>query len=156
MRSMLSVALYGHLCDHRWNGSLRTRNRHDRRDCLRDRPQRVGVARRLGTERHDRLLSTFSRGPTHRSRGHHRGGPFRCFAIFLLAIRLQKLIDHRGAVYDSILGALARLQLARAQVLSGDLDAARTDCQDLLALWKDADPDIPVLRQAKAEYERLK
>jgi pentatricopeptide repeat protein len=72
------------------------------------------------------------------------------------AREFQKLIDNRGAVFDSILGALARLQRARAQVLSGNLDAARTDYQDFLALWKDADADIPVLKQARAEYETLK
>jgi tetratricopeptide (TPR) repeat protein len=72
------------------------------------------------------------------------------------AREFQKLIDNRGAVFDSILGALARLQRARARVLSGDLDAARTDYQDFLALWKDADPDIQVLILAKAEYGKLK
>jgi tetratricopeptide (TPR) repeat protein len=72
------------------------------------------------------------------------------------AREFQKLIDNRGAVFDSILGVLARLQRARAQVLSGNLNAARTDYQDFLALWKDADPDIPVLQQAKLEYEKLK
>jgi len=72
------------------------------------------------------------------------------------AREFQKLIDNRGAVYDSVLGALVRLQRARARVLIGDLDAARTDYQDFLALWKDADPDVPVLRQAKSEYEKLK
>ncbi|MGE5362413.1 MAG: hypothetical protein ACM3NQ_25635, partial [Bacteroidales bacterium] len=72
------------------------------------------------------------------------------------AREFQKLVDNRGAVYDSILGALARLQRGRARVLAGDLDAARTDYQDFLALWKDADPDIPILRQANAEYEKLK
>jgi tetratricopeptide (TPR) repeat protein len=72
------------------------------------------------------------------------------------AREFQKLIDNPGAVYASILGALARLQRGRARVVSGDLDAARTDYQDFLALWKDADPDVPVLRQAKAEYEKIK
>ena len=67
----------------------------------------------------------------------------------------QKRIDNRGAVFDSILGALGRLQRAGAEALNGNLDAARTDYQDFLALWKDADPDIPVLQQAKVEYEKL-
>ena len=53
-------------------------------------------------------------------------------------------------------GALARLQLGRAQVMMGDKDAARKSYQDFLTLWKDADPDIPIYRQAKAEYARLR
>ena len=52
-------------------------------------------------------------------------------------------------------GALAHLQLGRAIAMSGDKTQAKTAYQDFLALWKDADPDIPVLKQAKAEYARL-
>jgi eukaryotic-like serine/threonine-protein kinase len=50
---------------------------------------------------------------------------------------------------------LARLGLARARVLSGNIHGARTAYQDFISLWKDADPDIPVLKQAKAEYAKL-
>jgi hypothetical protein len=51
---------------------------------------------------------------------------------------------------------VARLGLARAYVLEGDAAKARTAYQDFFALWKDADPDIPILQQAKAEYAKLK
>ena len=53
------------------------------------------------------------------------------------------------------IGALARLQLGRAYLLSGDPAKARAKYQDFLTLWKDADPDIPILKQAKAEYAKL-
>jgi cytochrome c-type biogenesis protein CcmH/NrfG len=52
-------------------------------------------------------------------------------------------------------GALARLGLARAYALQGDTAKARTAYQDFLTLWKDADPDIPILKEAKAEYSKL-
>jgi eukaryotic-like serine/threonine-protein kinase len=52
-------------------------------------------------------------------------------------------------------GALARLQIGRAYALQGDTAKARAAYQDFLALWKDADPDIPILKQAKAEYAKL-
>ncbi len=68
----------------------------------------------------------------------------------------QKIIDHPGIVVNSLIGALAHLQLARAQVMMGDKNAARKSYQDFLTLWKDADPDIPIYRQAKAEYAKLK
>ena len=67
----------------------------------------------------------------------------------------QKFIDHRGIVFNFPLGALAHLGLARAYTLSGDTTKARTAYQDFFALWKDADPDIPILKQAKAEYAKL-
>jgi eukaryotic-like serine/threonine-protein kinase len=56
---------------------------------------------------------------------------------------------------SSTLGSLARLGLARAIALSGDPAKSRSAYQDFLTLWKDADPDIPILKQAKAEYARL-
>jgi tetratricopeptide (TPR) repeat protein len=71
------------------------------------------------------------------------------------AVEFQKILDHRGVDPISPLYALARLGLARAYVLSGDKDKSRVAYQDFLALWKDADPDIPVLKQAKAEYPKL-
>ncbi len=67
----------------------------------------------------------------------------------------QKLLDHRGIVGADPIGALAHLQLAKAFVLSGDKIKAKAAYQDFLTLWKDADPDIPILRQAKAEYAKL-
>lgn len=68
----------------------------------------------------------------------------------------QKILDHRGRVTNGILGALAHLQLARAYALSSDTAKARIAYQDFLALWKDADPDASLLRQAVAEYSRLR
>jgi eukaryotic-like serine/threonine-protein kinase len=67
----------------------------------------------------------------------------------------QKILDHRGAVVGDPIGALAQLQLGRAYALSGDQTKAKIAYQDFLTLWKDADPDIPVLQQAKAEYAKL-
>ena len=71
------------------------------------------------------------------------------------AAEFQKFIDYRGLVVNFPLGALARLGLARAHKLQGDTAKARAAYQDFLALWKDADPDIPILKQAKAEYAKL-
>ena len=67
----------------------------------------------------------------------------------------QKFIDHRGLVVNFPWGALVRLGLARAYALQGDTAKASTAYQDFLTLWKDADPDIPILKQAKAEYAKL-
>jgi eukaryotic-like serine/threonine-protein kinase len=71
------------------------------------------------------------------------------------AEQFQNILDHRGLVQNSPLGALAHLQLARARKIGGDTAGARRDYQDFLALWKDADPDIPILKEAKAEYAKL-
>lgn len=68
---------------------------------------------------------------------------------------LQKILDHPGVVLNEPIGALARLQIGRAYVLSGDTAKAKAAYQDFLALWKDADPDIPLLREAKVEYAKL-
>ncbi len=72
------------------------------------------------------------------------------------AAEFQKFIDHRGVVVNFPWGALARLGLARAYAMQGDTAKARTAYQDFLTLWKDADPDVPVLREAKAEYAKLR
>ncbi len=72
------------------------------------------------------------------------------------AAEFQKFIDHRGVVLNFPWGALARLGLARACALQGDSAKAHAAYQDFLTLWKDADPDIPVLKEAKAEYAMLK
>ena len=71
------------------------------------------------------------------------------------AAEFQKILDHPGVVQNEPIGALAHLGLARAYVLSGDSAKARTEYQDFLTLWKDADPDIPILKQAKAAYAKL-
>jgi len=70
------------------------------------------------------------------------------------AAQFQKFLDYRGVVINFPLGALARLGLARAYSLSGDTAKARVVYQDFLSLWKNADPDIPILKQAKAEYAK--
>ena len=67
-----------------------------------------------------------------------------------------KILDHRSIVQNGPIGALARLGLARAYALQGDKDKARVAFRDFLTLWKDADPDIPILRQANAEYAKLR
>jgi eukaryotic-like serine/threonine-protein kinase len=72
------------------------------------------------------------------------------------ASEFQKVLDHRGIVLNSPVGALAYLGLARGQAASGDKAGARTAYQDFFALWKDADPDIPILIAAKSEYAKLK
>jgi tetratricopeptide (TPR) repeat protein len=72
------------------------------------------------------------------------------------AEEFQKFIDHRGLVANFPLGVLARLGLARSYVLQGNSEKALSAYQDFLALWKDADPDIPILKQAKAEYSKLR
>lgn len=71
------------------------------------------------------------------------------------AVEFQKILDHRGVVMNNPIGALAHLELGRAYVLSGDITKARAAYRDFLTLWKDADPDIPTLKQAKAEYAKL-
>jgi tetratricopeptide (TPR) repeat protein len=72
------------------------------------------------------------------------------------AAEFQKILDHSGIVWNCWTGALAHLGLARACVLQGDTAKAKAAYQDFLTLWKDADPDIPVLIAAKAEYAKLK
>jgi eukaryotic-like serine/threonine-protein kinase len=81
------------------------------------------------------------------------------------AAEFQKILDHSGIVWNCWTGALARLGVARANALQAkssqgaDADAARVRAlaayKDFLALWKDADPDIPILKEAKAEYAKL-
>jgi eukaryotic-like serine/threonine-protein kinase len=72
------------------------------------------------------------------------------------AAEFHKILDHRSIVLNEPIGALALLQLARAYVLSGDTAKARNAYLDFLTLWKDADPDIPILLAVRAEYAKLK
>jgi DNA-binding winged helix-turn-helix (wHTH) protein/Flp pilus assembly protein TadD len=72
------------------------------------------------------------------------------------AAEFKKLLDHPGIVQNDILGALSRLQLARAKAMMGDKDGARNRYKDFLSLWKDADPDIPIFEEAGAEYTKLR
>jgi hypothetical protein len=71
------------------------------------------------------------------------------------AAEFQKILDHPGVVGTDPIGALAHLQLGRAFALAGDKVRAKTAYQDFLTLWKDADADLPYLKQAKAEYANL-
>ena len=71
------------------------------------------------------------------------------------AIEFQKIRDHNGIVVNDPIGALARLQLGRAYAQSGDKLKARSAYQNFLTLWKDADSNIPILKQAKAEFASL-
>ncbi len=71
------------------------------------------------------------------------------------ADEFQRILDHRGGVGVGLAYPLAQLNLARAYVLQGDKTKARTIYQDFFARWKEADADIPVLKEAKAEYAKL-
>ena len=91
------------------------------------------------------LYPVYVRGESHLAQ--HQGAQ--------AATEFQKILDHPGLVFADPVGAVAHLQLGRALALSGDKTKAKTAYQDFLTLWKDADPDIPILKQAKAEYARL-
>ena len=71
------------------------------------------------------------------------------------AEQFKKIIEHPGVIVNFPLGSLAHLQLARALARSGDSAGGRREYQDFFALWKDADPDIPILKAARAEYAKL-
>jgi hypothetical protein len=72
------------------------------------------------------------------------------------AAEFQKILDHPGIVLQNPMGALARLQLARAWATAGDAGKAKTSSEDLLRLWKDADPALLVVSEARSEYARLR
>jgi hypothetical protein len=91
------------------------------------------------------LYPAFLRGEAYLSE--HRGSE--------AAAEFQKILDHRAIVLNEPIGALAHLQIGRAYAMSGESTKARAAYQDFLTLWKDADPDIPILKQAKAEYAKL-
>jgi len=71
------------------------------------------------------------------------------------ATEFQKILDHPGIVLSDPIGAMAHLRLGQAYAIEGDTTKAKTAYQDFLTLWKDADPDIPIYKQAKAEYVKL-
>jgi hypothetical protein len=71
-------------------------------------------------------------------------------------VEFQKILDHKGIVQNYITGALAQLQLGRAQAKKGDTTAARKSYETFFATWKSADSDVPVLVEARAEYAKLK
>jgi predicted Zn-dependent protease len=99
----------------------------------------------LGDLYYGSLYPVFVRGEAYLAA--HRGAE--------AAIEYQKILDHRGIVVNDPIGALAHLGLARAYAMQSDTPKARAAYQDFLTLWKDADPDIPVLKQAKSEYAKL-
>jgi tetratricopeptide (TPR) repeat protein len=72
------------------------------------------------------------------------------------AAEFQKTLEHPGVVLEDPMGALARLQLARAWTMAGDAGKAKATYEELLRVWKDADPAVPVISQARAEYDRLR
>jgi hypothetical protein len=72
------------------------------------------------------------------------------------AAEFHKILDHRGIVLNSLIGALAHLQLGRAYAMQGDTAKAKAAYQDFLTLWRDADPDIPIFIAAKSEYAKLR
>jgi tetratricopeptide (TPR) repeat protein len=71
------------------------------------------------------------------------------------AVEFQKILDHRGVVLNEPIGALAHLEIGRAEALAGDTAKARAAYQDFFALWQHADADIPILKQARAEFAKL-
>jgi DNA-binding winged helix-turn-helix (wHTH) protein/tetratricopeptide (TPR) repeat protein len=71
------------------------------------------------------------------------------------AAEFQKILDHSGAIQNEPIGPLARLGLGRASALMGDTDKAKSAYKEFLALWKDADTDIPILKEAQAENAKL-
>jgi tetratricopeptide (TPR) repeat protein len=71
------------------------------------------------------------------------------------AAEFQKILGHRGIVLNEPIGALAHLQIGRAYAMQGDTIKARAAYQAFLTIWKDADPGIPILIAAKAEYAKL-
>jgi eukaryotic-like serine/threonine-protein kinase len=91
------------------------------------------------------LYPVYVRGHAYSWMGRHREA----------TAEFQKILDHPGIVVNDPIGPMARLQLARALSASGDRAKSAAVFNDLLTLWKDADPDIPMLKQAKAEYAKL-
>jgi hypothetical protein len=71
------------------------------------------------------------------------------------AAEFQKILDHSGVIANDCIGVLARLGLGRAYAVAGDNAKARAAYQDFLTIWKDADPDLPILKEAKAEFAKL-
>ena len=90
------------------------------------------------------MLSTYHRGRAFLAL--HKGSE--------AAAEFQKIVDHPGVVLNGMTGALAKLGLARAYALEGDTAKARVAYQDFFALWKDADPGLPILA-SKSEYSKL-
>ncbi len=93
----------------------------------------------------DDFLPVYVRGEAYLAA--HRGAEARA--------EFQKILDNRGIIVNQPIGALAHLQIGRAYAMQGDVAKAKAAYHDFLTLWKDADPDIPILREAKDEYAKL-
>ena len=100
----------------------------------------------LGIENVSVMVPVYVRGMAYLKAGHGEDA----------AAQFKKMLGHRGLGQNAPIEALAQLQLARAQAMSGDKPAARRSYQDFLSLWKQADPDLSLLKLAQAENERLK
>jgi len=99
----------------------------------------------LGTANNTCLYSIYLRGEAYLATG--QGGT--------AVEQFQKIVEHPSIVWNCITGALAHLELGRAYALAGDKAKAKAAYQDFLTLWKDADADIPILKEAKAEFAKL-
>ena len=108
-------------------------------------PYELGIPRSMVNGHFGGYYSIYTRGEAYLAA--HRGEE--------AAREFQRVRDHRGIVVSDPIGALARLQLGRAFVMAGDTAKAKAAYQDFLTLWKDADPNIPALEQAKAEFAEL-
>lgn len=107
---------------------------------------RAAVPYELGVQNFGNMFPVYMRGLAYLDLGQGKEA----------AAEFQKFVGHRGLVANNPLGALAQLQLARAYVAAGDKTAAKQKYEDFIALWKDADSDIPIYQQAEAEYAKLK
>jgi tetratricopeptide (TPR) repeat protein len=116
--------------------------------------ERLEIARRYELAPNSLNFTNFYFGGLHSA--YVRGEAFMAGHRYAEATaEFQKILDHRGIVGADPIGVLAHLQLARVFVLSGDKAKAKTAYEAFLALWKDADPDVQILKSAKAEYDRL-
>jgi len=128
----------------------------------------IRAATELGLNHAARVVEILQSTSTYELGGPNPLGPATLYPAYLrgqaflrldqadkAAIEFQKFVDHPGCLMNFPLGALAHWQLGRAYALAGDRTKARAAYQDFFSLWKDADPDIPILKQAKVEYSKL-
>jgi tetratricopeptide (TPR) repeat protein len=119
-------------------------------DCL----ERLEIARQYELAPNGLSFNNFYLGGLHSA--YARGEAFMAAHRYAEAeAESQKILDHRGIVGLDPIGALAHLQLGRAFALSGDKAKAKAAYEAFFALWKDADPDVPILKNARGEYRRL-
>ena len=129
--------------------ALATLQRHDFQKALKQlevaNPHELAISALAFNYFYGAMYPTYLRGQAYLASG--RGAE--------AATEFQKIIAQRGLVFADPIGSLARLQLARAYVMQGDKTKAKAAYDDFLALWKNADPDIPIYRRAKTEYKTL-